>query len=105
MEEKLVNFKCRMCGMCCHNIHYWKKNLSLLRILLNDDTIDFPYKDTKGVCEMLSDNKCSIYESRPIVCNTEKMYKLLHQVTGMEKSDFLKYQTISCIKNRFGSRE
>ena len=41
----------------------------------------------------------------PIVCNTEKMYKLLHQVTGMEVSEFLKYQTISCTKNRLGLRE
>lgn len=105
MEEKHVNFKCSMCGMCCRNIHYWKKNLHLIRKLLNDNTIDFPYKDVNGVCEMLSDNKCSIYESRPIVCNTEKMYKLLHQVTGMEVSEFLKYQTISCTKNRLGLRE
>jgi hypothetical protein len=76
-----------------------------MREFLNDDTIDFPYKNINGVCEMLSDNKCSIYETRPIVCNTEKMYTLLHQATGMEVDDFLKYQAISCVKNRLGLRE
>ena len=105
MEDRHVNFKCSMCGMCCRNIQYWKKNLSLMRRLLNDETIDFPYNDINGVCEMLFENKCCIYESRPVVCNTEEMYKLLHKSTGMGVPEFLKLQAISCSKNQQGLRK
>lgn len=104
MEERLVKFKCSMCGMCCRNVHHWKENLSQMRELLHDETIDFPFKESNGVCEMLYDNRCSIYESRPIVCNTEKMYEILHKTTGMSVSEFLKLQAISCAKNQLGLR-
>lgn len=90
--------------MCCRNIQYWRKNLPLMRKLLNDEAIDFPYKDTNGVCEMLVDNKCSIYETRPVVCNTEEMFKLLHKAIGLEVTDFLEYQALSCKKNQLGLR-
>lgn len=104
MEERLVNFKCSMCGMCCRNINYWRKNLPLMREILNEEYLDFPYKDINGVCEMLVDNKCSIYKTRPIVCNTEEMFKLFHKATGIEVSDFLELQNLSCTKNRHGLR-
>jgi len=91
--------------MCCRNIHYWKKNLPLMREIIDDESIDFPYKDINGVCEMLVDNKCSIYETRPIVCNAEEMFKLLHNAIGLEVSDFLQYQEISCRKNQLGIRK
>ena len=104
MEERIVKFKCNMCGMCCRNVHHWKENLSQIRELLHDETIDFPFKESNGVCEMLHENMCSIYESRPIVCNTEKMYVLLHKATGMGVTEFLKLQTISCAKNQLGLR-
>lgn len=104
MTDK-VNFKCNMCGMCCRNIHYWKMNLPLMKEILNDESIDFPYKDINGVCEMLADNKCSIYETRPIACNTEEMFKLLHNAIGLEVLDFLKYQEISCRKKQLGLRK
>jgi Fe-S-cluster containining protein len=33
---------------------------------------EFPYKHTDGVCEKLIDNKCSVYESRPDLCNVDR---------------------------------
>lgn len=104
MEERLVKFKCNMCGMCCRNVHHWKKNLSQIREILHDETIDFPFKESNGVREMLYENRCSIYESRPIVCNTKKMYVLFHKSTGLSVSEFLKLQAISCAKNKLGLR-
>lgn len=39
---------------------------------------DFPYKANKdGSCEKLVDNRCSIYETRPDVCNVEKVRRIL----------------------------
>lgn len=101
MGKRLVKFKC---NMCCRNVHHWKENLSQMQELLNDETIDFPFKESNGVCEMLQDNMCSIYESRPIVCNTEKMYALQHKTTGMSVTEFLRLQAISCAKNQLGLR-
>lgn len=75
-----------------------------MREILHDETIDFPFKESNGVCEMLHENMCSIYDSRPMVCNTEKMYVLLHKATGMDTSEFLKHQAVSCLKNQLGLR-
>jgi Fe-S-cluster containining protein len=38
---------------------------------------DFPYNtDESGACEMLTDNGCSVYETRPNVCNIDTMARL-----------------------------
>ena len=76
-----------------------------MRKIVNDESLDFPFKDKNGVCEMLKDNKCSIYETRPIVCNTEEMFKLLHNAIGIDVPEFLKYQAVSCRKNQMGLRK
>lgn len=76
-----------------------------MRKIVNDESLDFPFKDMNGVCEMLKDNKCSIYETRPTVCNTEEMFKLLHNAIGIDVTEFLKYQAVSCKKNQMGLRK
>jgi Fe-S-cluster containining protein len=45
----------------------------------------FPYKTREdGTCEMLTDDlKCSVYESRPLLCNIKMGAKLL-QIDEME---------------------
>lgn len=67
----MTNFPCTGCGCCCRRInvavgHYNVKS--------KKDPLFFPYKwDENGVCENLTeDNKCKIYENRPLICNVEK---------------------------------
>ena len=55
---------CTCCGLCCKKI----------------DSIQLPkqyrYLDRgDGVCRYLCNNLCTIYENRPIICNSEKMYQ------------------------------
>ena len=41
-----------------------------------------------GVCKYLtSDNKCSIYEERPPLCNTDKMYEMKYRDT-MSRAEY-----------------
>jgi len=58
-------FPCTGCGCCC-------KRVGLVKPFLTEK--EFPYNaDENGVCEKLIDNKCSIYDNRPDVCNIYKM--------------------------------
>jgi Fe-S-cluster containining protein len=68
-------FPCNGCAKCCRKVAtavaFAKK------AGFPDEVCDFPYTwDEQGVCEMLThDNKCKIYERRPLLCNVKEMYK------------------------------
>ena len=54
---------------------------------------EFPYKtDANGACEMLVDNKCSVYENRPTVCSIEKMAAL----RGVNKDYWYRLTAAGC---------
>ena len=62
----MISFKCSGCGCCCKRVGK----------VIEKYNIDFPYKyDENGVCEMLIDNKCSVYDTRPLICNVDEMFK------------------------------
>ena len=54
----------------------------------------FPYKaDNKGRCEMLTDdNKCSVYEGRPLICNIDK----LQPIMGIPKKQYYAMNVAAC---------
>ena len=54
-------FFCDKCGECCRHIH-------LIEELRTYDRGD-------GQCRYLTGNLCSIYETRPDICNVEKMFQ------------------------------
>lgn len=67
---------CDKCGCCCR----LAGKLINSAIVQKGNTEEaneykkFPYKtDESGKCEMLVGNVCSIYSSRPDICNSEKM--------------------------------
>ena len=59
-----MSFPCIKCGLCCRKIS-----------VVVEAGIKFPYKyDKDGKCEMLGDdNLCLVYDSRPLICNIERM--------------------------------
>lgn len=61
-----------------------------------DNLLYFPYKwDESGRCEMLTeDNKCSVYEDRPLVCNVDKLLSLIE----IPKEQFYEINVESCNK-------
>jgi len=77
-----VGFPCTGCGLCCHKAHGLKEF---------DPT--FPYKvRADGSCEKLIGRKCSVYETRPTVCNVDKMAELLK----VDKAEFYRQNAAGC---------
>ena len=76
-------FPCTQCGLCCKNIGNILSNYSIFPTVIQDLVKRFPYKvNEDGSCSKLnSDNFCSVYDNRPIMCNVDLMGKLLHQNT------------------------
>ena len=88
--------------MCCRNVKRYKEEIyPIFKRLLGETIPNFDIEDDNGVCVHLTeDNKCSIYEQRPILCNTEKMFNLLSEVLNISKGELHQAQKIACEINR-----
>ena len=60
-SEPLMKFPCIRCGLCCQSI----QNVPELQV----------FNDGHGKCAHLVGKLCDIYFSRPLVCNTQAIYK------------------------------
>ena len=76
-------FPCTKCGVCC-------KTLQHIPALLS-------YDKGNGVCRYLVNNLCSIYESRPLICNVEKMYVTYFKEI-MTEDEFISANMEACIQ-------
>ncbi|APC39653.1 YkgJ family cysteine cluster protein [Clostridium estertheticum] len=65
-------FPCTVCSLCCRQIG----NIPQLTAFDNG----------YGICTFLINNLCSIYDTRPEICQVDKMYKNLF--TYMDKDTF-----------------
>jgi Fe-S-cluster containining protein len=50
---------------------------------------------------LTNDNKCSIYETRPLVCNVEEGYKVFF-ADKMSKEEYNKMNRVICISLQQG---
>ena len=83
-----MSFPCTGCGACC-------KRIANLKDLINTTPeLAFPYGwDESGRCEMLGeDNKCKVYESRPLICNVDRFIA----VFKVPKKKFYKQNIEAC---------
>ena len=93
-------FSCRKCGACCKNVDRWLANISKIEKLFGTKLV-FPYRHINGICEMLAaDNTCKIYDRRPAVCDTVKIYKLYKKALYLDEDIFCSLQELSCQINR-----
>lgn len=72
-----IKYECKQCGRCCQHLEFVRKPHKLkepVRHLAKG----FPFKVYNGVCEMFKDGKCSCYNSRPLLCNVEKMWEVYY---------------------------
>lgn len=76
-DEPIVEVPCNGCTVCCQKLHPFltpeeitsgKYPLSLVQSNNSNDPIVALYKKPEGGCSMLANNKCLIYEDRPIAC-------------------------------------
>lgn len=69
-------FPCTACGACCKKIgQILETERGLFHPVYQDALEAFPYKPREdGSCEMLGeDNRCTVYETRPDICNIDTM--------------------------------
>lgn len=86
----LNKFPCTSCGCCCRRIG---KTVEKAKFLSGE--LAFPFKwDETGKCEMLTDdNRCRVYDTRPLVCRIEEMYKYFGSYS---REEFYKMNIAAC---------
>lgn len=62
---------------------------------------DFPYTaDESGCCEKYDKEtkRCTVYSTRPLICNIERLYIKYYQHLNLPKKLFYDYQASACNK-------
>lgn len=80
-EHDGITWHCDCCGLCCRHVGRFAQ----MR--------DYALPD--GSCKYLVDNKCSIYDHRPLVCNVAEAYKLFFK-ERMSEAEYYDLQQRSC---------
>lgn len=108
----MSKFPCDVCGSCCRSIG--KVVISAIASLdeadktgeeihpILEELAEFPHEiNPDGSCSKLNGDICSVYETRPVICNTEAMYtKYWSQV--MSEKDFHTHSKVTCLKLQGG---
>lgn len=76
----MSGFPCTSCGACCSSIE-WIEFLSEYNI--------------NGQCSKLVENKCTMYESRPLLCRIDESYEQIFS-TLMTKEEFYMQNALAC---------
>lgn len=80
-----MSWKCDCCGQCCRHVD----KVPALHELANDD----------GVCKYLdAENKCSIYDHRPAVCNVRWIYEHFFKPMGVSEDEYYAKTQEACNK-------
>ena len=86
--------KCSQCkGLCCRRIGQFQ----FMKI----------YDRGDGVCKYLTEeNKCEIYDHRPLICNTDRLYELFYvnKITR-EEYDRLNDEACEQLKRLYNEKE
>jgi Fe-S-cluster containining protein len=82
------SFPCSGCGLCCTRIN-------IIGEAYGKEV--FPYGwDETGRCEKLTDdNRCSIYDSRPLICSVDGMYDAEYH-KEMTRAEFYRMNAEIC---------
>jgi len=87
-------FPCTGCGLCCRHVGLILATVDqqenpFLKALFKS----FPYGvDEFGACEKLENNRCSVYEDRPLVCNIAN----LADIQGIPQEEYFKQAAMAC---------
>ena len=94
----MTDFPCTSCGQCCrliglhfnHSHEVYQNSPQAIKDLMDS----FPYPiNPDNSCSMLNeDGLCSIYDDRPIICNT----KFAPQLNHMSQSQFNQLMAQHC---------
>lgn len=76
-------FKCDMCASCC-------KNLDKSNIYAELDS-------GNGTCKYLNNNKCTIYNNRPLLCRVDESYKVFFEKT-VSIDEYYRLNRLCCVE-------
>lgn len=74
-------FKCDKCGECCRH--------------LDESELYQEIDRGDGVCKFLTDNLCSIYDKRPLLCRVDESYELFFK-SKMTKDEYDRLNAEGC---------
>lgn len=89
-----------MCGMCCRNIKHYKEEVyPILKKVLDYKVLEFTLEENNGICvNLTNDNKCAIYKTRPILCNTRNVKTTVFWKLSID--ELCQLQHLLCLKNK-----
>lgn len=89
----MSNFNCTSCGLCCKSVGNAVNQMQNI-----EPNYVFPYPIlADGSCSMLdSQNKCSVYETRPTICNIKTFYNTYLIGKGISIQDFYNLNAQAC---------
>ena len=68
-----MTFECTSCGLCCKQIGKIVGSIAPFP-WMQKATDEFPYEAREdGSCEKLEDNRCTVYDNRPLLCDVNRM--------------------------------
>ncbi len=86
-----MKFGCTSCGCCCSRM---SGNIEALKKL------GFPHgvKNDGKTCEMFNEKTrlCTVYNSRPDICNVDKTFYSIHSKTGKTKKEVFLNESKIC---------
>lgn len=92
-----MKFNCTGCGLCCTKVREAFENVENMLPADKDAIKSFPYAaKPDGSCEKLVDGKCSVYATRPLICNMERMYYEYYKPQNVPKRDFYNLAALRC---------
>ena len=84
-----MDFKCTSCGACCR--------MANLHNVANKKHWGIELTDIGRCVHLSEDNKCKIYENRPLICNVDEVYDRVEEIKDIEP---LIYEEIKKMKNK-----
>lgn len=97
-------FGCSKCGLCCQSVGILVENAKQIGAIspLMVELGNFPYSyNESGRCEKLSlENECTVYETRPLMCNVEKFHEKYFQEYSQDEFFKMNERECNLLKNQ-----
>ena len=103
--NRIPQFNCKHCHKCCGPIFWFKTEEILMKDYMKKHKIenikwtDVEFKKNDMKCPFLKNDRCSIYQVRPIVCRLQGNIPDLP--CRYNKNNFISEESIKKIKNDF----
>lgn len=92
-------FPCTGCSACCHKLSEIHEAASKASegSVVKEAADSFPYTwDTSGTCTMLKDGLCSVYETRPLMCDVRRLAVACHNAGEFDIKQLYTVNALMC---------